>query len=96
VRVARLRDPALAAALPGGVLAGDEPEEGGEARRAEAGPVAQLDREREGGQRGDAAQTALFTRSPEARGILEGAATVQAIPACTQARARPYLVGPAS
>jgi hypothetical protein len=34
--------------------------------------------------------------SPEARGIFEGAATMQEICACVQARARPYPVGPAS
>jgi hypothetical protein len=34
--------------------------------------------------------------SAAARAIFDGAATVHAIPACAQARASPYPVGPAS
>lgn len=37
-----------------------------------------------------------LARSPDARRIFDGAATVQAIPAASQASAIPYPVGPAS
>ena len=43
-----------------------------------------------------ASRRSVFTRSPGARGIFDGAATVHAIPAAAQARASPYPVGPAS
>lgn len=58
VAVAGLGDRALTAPLAGGIFARDEAEEGAEALRPEARPVADLDRERERGQRRDAAQTA--------------------------------------
>jgi hypothetical protein len=50
------RDRALAAAFARGVLAGDKAEEGTQALRPEALPVAELDRECECGQRRDAPQ----------------------------------------
>jgi hypothetical protein len=54
-----LGDRALAALLPGGVLRGDEPDEGHQLlRAAEAAEVADLGDERERGQRVDAAQAA--------------------------------------
>src|SRR5439155_18623597 len=43
-----------------------------------------------------ASRRSVLTSSPEARGIFDGAATVQAIPTAAQARASPYPVGPAS
>ena len=43
-----------------------------------------------------ASRRSVLTRSPDARGIFDGAATVQAIPAAAHARASPYPVGPAS
>ncbi len=43
-----------------------------------------------------ASRRSVLTRSPGARGIFDGAATVHAIPAATHARASPYPVGPAS
>src|SRR3972149_5767313 len=52
VRIARLRDRALAASLAGGVLARDEAEEGSEALWPEAVPVAELDGEPERGKGG--------------------------------------------
>src|SRR5438552_14202368 len=58
VRVAGLRDRALAAALTRGVLARDEPQEGAETLRSEALPLAELDAQGECGQGGDSAQTA--------------------------------------
>ena len=58
VRVAGLRDRALAAALTRGVLARDEPQEGAETLRSEALPLAELDARGECGQGGDSAQTA--------------------------------------
>src|SRR3989304_6185443 len=53
VRIARLRDRALAASLAGGVLARDEAEEGSEALGRAAVPVAELDGEPERGKGGD-------------------------------------------
>jgi hypothetical protein len=50
VRVAGLGDRAQAAPLAGRVLARGQAEEGAQRLRPEAGPVAELDREREGGQ----------------------------------------------
>jgi hypothetical protein len=56
VRVAGLGDRAQAPPLAGRVLARGQAEEGAQRLRLEAGPVAELDREREGGQRRDAPQ----------------------------------------
>jgi putative transposase len=43
-----------------------------------------------------ASRRSVFTRSPDARGILLGAATTHSIPRLASSRARPYPVGPAS
>lgn len=106
--VAGLGDRAQPASLAGGVLARGQAEEATEALRSEACPVAELDscgsgtrtatsspsRSRRASR--SASRRSVLTSSPDARGILDGAATVHDIPSATHTRASPYPVGPAS